>query len=185
MRRMVKKVRRQGFTYLAVLFALAFAGVALALAGVVWHTAAKRAKEEQLLFVGSAIRDAIVDYYRRSPGGMREYPRTLQDLIEDRRYLTIERHLRKVYADPITGKREWGLIKDVNGNIVGVHSPSRAVPLKQDNFRDDLATFAQAEHYSDWRFIAAEEQTAPAATQNAADSKTPPPARKAAPNGTK
>jgi type II secretory pathway pseudopilin PulG len=185
MRGMVTKMRRNGFTYLGVLFAIALAGVGLALAGVVWHTAGKRAKEEQLLFAGGAIRDAIVDYYRRSPGGLREYPRTLQDLIEDRRYLTIKRHLRKIYADPITGKREWGLIKDGDGHIVGVHSPSRAAPLKRENFRDDFATFAQAEHYSDWRFIAADEQTTPAAAPGAADDKIPLPARKAASNGTK
>src|SRR3954467_5106936 len=173
MHRMAKNVHRQGFTYLGLLFAIAFAGVGLALAGVVWHTAAKRAKEEQLLFAGGAIRDAIVDYYRRSPGGMREYPRTLQDLTEDRRYITMERHLRKIYADPITGKREWGLIRNADGHIVGVHSPSRAAPLKQENFRDAFASFAQAEHYSDWRFIAADEQTTAAATRDATDTKNP------------
>ena len=64
---MVVGVRSRGFTYLGLLFALTLAGVALALAGFVWHTASKRAKEVQLLFAGGAIRDAIVQYYRRSP----------------------------------------------------------------------------------------------------------------------
>jgi type II secretory pathway pseudopilin PulG len=154
-------VRTKGFTYLGLLFALALAGVALALAGVMWHTASKRAKEAQLLFAGGAIRDAIVHYYRRSPNGNREFPRALQDLVEDRRYVTIERHLRKIYADPITGKRDWGLMTDANGAIVGVYSQSREVPLKRDNFRWTFAAFAQSRHYSDWKFSALNPETAP------------------------
>ena len=156
-------VRSRGFTYLGLLFALALAGVALALAGFVWHTASKRAKEAQLLFAGGAIRDAIVNYYRRSPNGNRQFPRALQDLVEDRRYITVERHLRKIYVDPITGRPDWGLIKDANGAIVGVYSQSREVPLKRDNFRDTFAAFAQARYYSDWKFSAVIPETTPAA----------------------
>ena len=77
-------VRMQRFYFYLGLacIALALAAVALALAGLVWHTASKRAKEEQLLFAGGAIREAIVHYYRRSPNGNREFPRALQDLIK-------------------------------------------------------------------------------------------------------
>ena len=185
---MVVGVRTRGFTYLGLLFALALAGVALALAGVVWHTSSKRAKEVQLLFAGGAIRDAIVSYYRRSPNGSREYPRALQDLLEDRRYITVERHLRKIYADPITGKRDWGLMTDVNGAIVGVYSQSREVPLKQDNFRDTFAAFAQARHYSDWKFSAVIPERTPAvdgpvSTANA--DRAPLPERRALPRATR
>jgi type II secretory pathway pseudopilin PulG len=156
---MVTPSHSKGFTYLGLLFALALAGVGLAAAGAVWHTAGKRAKEEQLLFAGDAISNAIARYYRRTPDGVREFPRTLQDLVEDRRYITVERHLRKIYADPITGKSTWGLIKSADGRIVGVYSPSRETPLKQDNFRDAFAAFAHAEHYSEWRFTAVNTQT--------------------------
>ncbi|MDB5811367.1 MAG: hypothetical protein JWN94_3489 [Betaproteobacteria bacterium] len=149
----------KGFTYLGLLFALALAGVGLALAGVVWHTAGKRAKEQQLLFAGAAIQDAILHYYRNGPNRMREFPRSLQDLVEDQRYVTVERHLRKIYVDPMTGKREWGLITSGEGRIVGVFSQSREAPLKRDNFRDAFAPFAQARHYSDWRFVAVDAPT--------------------------
>lgn len=153
------KPKGEGFTYLGLLFALSLAGVALALAGVVWHTAGKRAKEEQLLFAGSAIRDAIVNYRRRSLDGNLEYPRTLQDLIEDRRYITVERHLRKIYPDPMAANRDWGLITSVDGRIVGVHSLSGAEPMKRNDFLDAFASFAQARHYSDWKFSAVETQS--------------------------
>jgi len=156
---MVKRMRSKGFTYLGLLFVLALAGTTLALAGVVWHTAARRAKEQQLLFAGSAIRDALVRYYRRSPGGIREFPRDLDDLVEDRRYITIERHLRKIYDDPQTGKRDWGLITNEGGRIVGVYSQSREAPLKRANFPEKFAGFSSAQTYSEWRFSAVENQT--------------------------
>ena len=169
----------RGFTYLGLLFALALAGVAFALTGVVWHTAGKRAKEEQLLFAGSAIRDAIARYYRRSPGGNREYPRTLQDLLEDRRYITVERHLRKIYVDPISGKRDWGLIKTGDDRIVGVYSQSHEAPMKRDNFRDVQASYPDAKQYSDWKFNAAAVSTTPAVADSPAtiDAPAPPKSR--------
>ena len=86
----------------------------------------------------------------------------MQDLIEDRRYITIERHLRKIYVDPITGRPDWGLIKDANGAIVGVYSQSREAPIKRDNFQETFAAFAQARHYSDWKFSAVIPETTPA-----------------------
>jgi type II secretory pathway pseudopilin PulG len=158
-------VHLKGFTYLGLLFALAFAGVALALAGIVWQTANKRAKEEQLLFAGGAIRDAITGYYRRTPGGNREFPRTLQDLVEDRRYITVERHLRKIYVDPFTSKRDWGLIKGAEGRIVGVFSQSREAPVKREKFPHTFASFEQAHRYSDWRFTAEPDHTTPSAAE--------------------
>ena len=175
---MVTGVRCRGFTYLGLLFALALAGVMLALAGVMWHTAAQRAKEQQLLFAGGAIRDAIIRYYRRSPGGVREFPRALQDLVEDRRYITVERHLRRIYEDPLTGKRDWGLITSDDGRITGVYSQSRGAPMKRDNFSQTFAAFAGAHAYSDWRFSAVDTQTmfgmnALAAPANVDDSAPP------------
>jgi type II secretory pathway pseudopilin PulG len=152
-------VHIKGFTYLGLLFAVALAGVALALAGVVWQTASKRAKEEQLLFAGGAIRDAIIRYYRSTPGGDRQFPRTLQDLVEDPRYVTHERHLRKIYLDPITGKRDWGLIKGAEGRIMGVYSQSRETPIKREKFPATFASFEHADRYSDWRFTAEPEDT--------------------------
>src|SRR5262245_36530790 len=41
-----------GFTYLTILFVVAFMGIGLALTGEVWHTAALREKEAQLLYAG-------------------------------------------------------------------------------------------------------------------------------------
>jgi hypothetical protein len=44
----------RGFTYLTVLFIVAFMGVGLMAIGTMWQTASMREREKELLFVGNA-----------------------------------------------------------------------------------------------------------------------------------
>ncbi len=143
--------RQHGFTYLAVLIALAIIGATLASTGMVWHTAVQREKERELLFVGNQIRQAIGRYYLAEP--VKQYPQTLDDLLRDPRQPGVVRHLRKLYPDPITGTTEWGLLKGRDGRITGVYSLSLAQPIKQANFRGADQMFAEKEKYSDWQFV--------------------------------
>ena len=142
--------RRQGFTYLTVLFIVAILGTGLALIGEVWETSAKREKEAELLFVGHQYRKAIERYYLSGP--QRQYPRALDDLLKDPRVAGTQRYLRKLYPDPITGKSEWGLVKGGDGGIAGVHSLSDEAPLKVAGFRVRDAAFEGKRKYSDWQF---------------------------------
>jgi type II secretory pathway pseudopilin PulG len=159
-----------GFTYIGILLAMALFGVALGATGDVWRTAAQREREQELLFVGSQFRNAFMSYYAATPAGQRRYPRVLEDLVEDSRFPVPRRHLRRVYADPMTGKPEWGLVDAPGGGIAGVHSRSEAKPLKTGNFAAQDVKFEGAEHYSDWKFVF--EQRAPApSTQRAAPRK--------------
>lgn len=57
-------------------------------------------------------------------------PLDLKDLLEDRRSGKVQRHLRRLYSDPITGSPRWGLIRSVDGRIAGVYSLSDAEPLR-------------------------------------------------------
>lgn len=141
---------QRGFSYLAILFFLAILSGGLALTGEIWHTAAQREKENELLFVGAEYRRAIERYVRAGPG---QYPRSLDDLLKDPRRPTTERYLRKRYPDPITGKAEWGIVKSVDGGVMGIHSLSEDKPLKEANFRVANKGFENAEKYSDWRFV--------------------------------
>lgn len=142
--------RNRGLTYLTVLFVVAMLGGGLALVGELWHTAALREKEAELLFVGHQYRKAIERYYLNGP---RQYPRALADLLKDARKPGAERYLRQLYSDPITGKAEWGLVKGPDGGIAGVHSLSEEHPLKSANFRVRDKEFEAAEKYSDWKFV--------------------------------
>jgi type II secretory pathway pseudopilin PulG len=149
----VQGVGQNGFTYLGLLFAIALMGVTLALTGVVWHTAQQREKERELLFVGEQFRQAIASYYNRSPGAVKQYPKGLDELLKDPRQLTTQRYLRRIYADPVTGKAEWGLVKNRDERIIGVFSLSESEPLKQGNFREADKEFEGKLRYSEWQFV--------------------------------
>jgi type II secretory pathway pseudopilin PulG len=100
----------QGFTYLWLLFVVALGGVALAALGQRQQTVQQREREAELRFRGDAIAKAIVSYMRQSPAGANSLPQRLEDLLEDRRSGAVQRHLRRLYADPFTGKADWQLI---------------------------------------------------------------------------
>lgn len=138
-----------GFTYLGVLFLVALMGVGLAAAGNAWHSTTLREREADLMFVGAQYRRAIEMYVRN--GGT--YPRTLEDLLKDPRRPDTQRYLRKKFADPVTGKAEWGLVKAPDGGIMGVHSLSEAEPFKRGFLRAPQADPDVREKYSDWLFV--------------------------------
>ena len=142
----------RGFTYVVALIAIAFIGLGLALVSEVWWQTRQREKERELLFIGHQFRDAIEAYYQHSPGTVKRYPENLQQLLEDKRYLTVQRYLRKIYIDPMTGKPEWGLVPSPSGGIMGVHSMSGSAPAKTDGFDAVDESFARTSKYSDWKF---------------------------------
>lgn len=142
---------QRGFTYVGLLVAVALAGVALAAAGTLWSTTARRDKEAELLFVGDQFRRAIGSYYDGTPGAKR-YPLKLEELLEDKRLAVTRRHLRQLYPDPTTGRPDWDLVRLPDGAIVGVRSRSEAKPLKTANFAPHDASFEGAATYRDWVF---------------------------------
>lgn len=145
--------RERGFTYFGVLVLVVMMGIALASAGEVWHTLQQREKEQELLFIGHQFRLALKRYADHTPAKSRRAPLRLEELLKDPRYPGIERYLRKIYLDPVTGRPEWGLITGPGGEIVGVHSLSDGEPLKKGHF--DLADkhFEGSMKYSDWVFM--------------------------------
>ena len=145
--------REAGFTYLGVLFAVALMGTLLALAGESWHTAVQREKERELLFIGAEFRDAIGLYYNRTPGNVKKFPASFEDLLKDPRQLVTQRYLRKIYVDPMTGGKEWGVLKAADGGVAGVFSLSEKAPIKIAAFREEYAGFENAQKYSDWKFV--------------------------------
>lgn len=142
-----------GFTYLGVMMIVVIMGVMLAAAGEVWHTALKREKEQELLFVGSQFRHALAMYSEHTPAQARRYPSSLADLLQDPRYAATQRYLRKIYLDPITGDANWGLIRGPDGEIFGVHSRSEDEPAKKSNFMLADRNFEGKAKYSDWVFM--------------------------------
>ena len=146
-------IKQKGFTYLGMLIIVAVMGMGLAAFGQIYSHAAQREKEAELLFVGEQFREAIASYYRKSPGS-NVYPKTLADLVEDKRFPMPQRHLRRIYADPVTGGKEWGLVEAPGGaGIMGVHSLSEEKPIKSAHFSTKQQEFETAESYKAWRFV--------------------------------
>jgi len=141
--------RQSGFAYLFLLFFIALMAVSALALGTVAHYARIRSDEAELLRIGGEFRRALAGY--RDAANPRVYPTSLDDLLLDRRSGIQRRHLRKVYVDPITRQREWGLVTEA-GRIVGVHSLSARKPLKVSGFDPLDGDFELAEHYSEWVF---------------------------------
>lgn len=144
-----------GFTYIGLLMVIAIAGIGMAGVGIVWSQDMQREREKELLFIGVEYRKAIGSYYENGLG-TKQFPASLEDLMLDRRLPTIKRHIRKLYADPMMinaeSKKSWGLIMQ-QGQIVGVHTLSEEKPIKKSGFNTDDEVFAEAEQYSDWKFV--------------------------------
>ena len=104
----VKRPARQaGYTLPAVLIMLSLMMVALGAAAPSWRYVMQNAREEELLFRGGQIADAIQRYQRKNGNAA---PTSLDVLVEGR-------YLRQAYPDPMTEKGEWRLIRQ--GEMVG------------------------------------------------------------------
>lgn len=145
--------RQAGFGYLLVLLLVVLMGIGLGAAGTLWRTESQRVKERELLYIGEQYRQAIRSYYN-APGPIKRYPKSLDELLLDDRQAALTRHLRKLYADPLTGKKEWGLILDPDDQqIRGVYSLAPGQPFKQTGFDTRQKDFENAQSYAVWRFI--------------------------------
>lgn len=111
-----------------LLWWVAIASVMLAAIGQNWSIEMRRVREQELVFRGGQIRAALQHYHDAGPGDVKTYPRKLSDLLEDGRNGRPQRHLRRLWSDPITGSPDWGLVKE-GEQIVGVFSVSGKVPL--------------------------------------------------------
>ncbi len=142
----------RGFTYIALLAALVIIGISLGAAGKYWQNVMLRDKEEELIFRGDQYRQAIERYYL-AISSKRQYPESIDKLLNDDRAPGGKRCLRQRYKDPFTGE-DFVEIRDPTTNrIIGVHSGSDKTPLKQANFSTPYEDFAGKEKYSDWQFI--------------------------------
>jgi len=149
----MKNVHNQnGFTFLAALMIVVIMGLMLGLAAQPWKTIMQREREQELLFRGLQIRNAIAAWNARK---VTTPLNDLKDLLLDPRDLQKTKYLRQLYKDPMTGK-DWTIIKDATGakGIIGVASTSNDAPLKTSfSEYSGLDAFAGKTKYSQWRFV--------------------------------
>jgi len=142
----------RGVALLTVLFMVAILGLAASLAGQTLGALMQREREAELLWRGLQYQQAIASFYQVKHGAQQMYPTNLEDLLRDPRFPGIVRHLRRLYADPMTGG-EWELVKDPAEKLIGVRSTSDLVPFQQSGFPSGLETLEGKGSYREWEFV--------------------------------
>jgi hypothetical protein len=107
-------------------------------------------KERRLIAAADEIVTALKAYRDGSPGTAKEFPLELADLSHDPRMLMEKSYLTMLPVDPISQKQEWGVVRNANKQIIGVHSLSNETPT----WFARIFSFRGGEKYSDWKFMA-------------------------------
>jgi type II secretory pathway pseudopilin PulG len=152
MARRAHATAQHGFTYIAVLAALVL--VSLGTQGVlqVVSQQAQREREDALLRIGATYARAIGNYYKATPGSVKRWPSSLEELLEDKRLLQVHRHIRELYPDPLTRNVDWELVAAPEGGIQGVRSRSTKAPLRAGPVEIDEFALPAAQRYAEWTF---------------------------------
>lgn len=90
--------REAGYNLVILMVAVTVLNILVAAAIPLWRTAIRREKEEELIFRGLQYAEGIRNYQRR----FGQLPVKLEQLVESK-----PRCMRQLWADPITGKRDW------------------------------------------------------------------------------
>lgn len=151
-KRLAQRTGERGFAYVFAMILVAVVGLALTAYAQTASHARQREREAQLLWAGEQYRHAIGLYYERTPGAAKHYPERLEELLRDSRYLAVQRYLRELYPDPMSGKARWGTMPAPGGGIMGVYSLSAGRPIKTGGFSVKESAFAGAMEYSAWVF---------------------------------
>lgn len=152
------RARQRGFTYLMVLGWVALSGVMLVTLAQNWRFERQREREAEMVARAREIALAIGRYHAVAvPGQPGRWPASLQDLVEDRRGPRPVRHLRRVWADPLTGQADWGLVRvgpaGAPPGIQAIYSRATTEPIRPPE---------QVRRYRDWVFDAVNPTTAAA-----------------------
>ena len=151
---------RPGYTLILLLLILTVLAIGLMVAWPVWQTQIRREKEEELIFRGRQVVEAIRLFQAKNPG---RFPLSLQELYE-------KRFLRRLYKDPMTSSGEWNYIllpgsarPGAGGTgqqvllvpqaaLASISSP-QILGVASPSSRTSLRTYNGAQSYDQWLFF--------------------------------
>lgn len=112
---------QRGYVMVALLAAIAILLLGMGAAAPPWKYVMKDAREEELLFRGAQIADAIARYQRKNGNAL---PISIDVLVDGK-------FLRQAYEDPMTKDGEWRLLRPgetglVPGLVPGAPNPRGA-----------------------------------------------------------
>lgn len=115
---LTRKTREAGSILIVLVLMVVAVQVAAWKARPVMATSIKRARERELKFVLKEFKRGVLRYKKFN----NRYPLKIEDLVSSPH----PRYVRQLYADPMTGKKEWGVERDKTGSqIVGIKSLSK------------------------------------------------------------
>jgi type II secretory pathway pseudopilin PulG len=118
---------QRGYAMAALLVAMSVMAIMMSIALPVWNTAARREREEELIFRGQQYARAIALFQRRYPG---TFPPNVDVLLN-------EKFLRKRYTDPMTDDGDFQLIP------LGAPIPGQGPPAGSSQAATQAQTQAQ------------------------------------------
>ena len=137
---------------MALLAVMAVVAIGLSIAGPGWSAQWHRERERELLRVGALYERALADYHENAPGSLKAYPASLDELLLDRRFVGVRRHMRQLYPDPLDPSRAWGLVRDDGGGITGIYSQSQDATVASGPVNLGDFVLPPARRYCDWKF---------------------------------
>ena len=142
-----------GFTYVGLLILLTTLGLAGAVTVRLGESMQRRDAEQALLKVGERWIEALDSYATTTPPGKSPLPRRLEDLLRDPRTPAVVRHLRRLPIDPVARSEAWGVVRGLDGGILGVYSLAQTQPIKIAGFETPFEDFDGKMSYQEWRFM--------------------------------
>jgi len=144
--------KSRGFAYPALLIGILVFGIGLAKTGEWASQQRRREAEHALRWAGDSVVTAIASYYYSSPSLPRAMPRSLEDLVDDKRFPFTRHHLREIPFDPVSRSKDWGIVRAPDGGVTGIYSKGSGTPLSTSvqSGRDALPSQSA---YAAWKFI--------------------------------
>ena len=137
--------RQRGFT-MALALALAVGmGILLMKTAPALSFEVQHANEEELIFRGEAIAEALRIYFARA----KQYPRDLDEVMKVR-----PRILRQKYKDPMTESGDWEFITQVQPGASGNTQGLPIVGVRSKGNQNGIHIYQFKEQVRDWTFSA-------------------------------
>ncbi len=147
----------KGYIFIVVLFMLFLINLSFIKSIESWDKMLKREKEEELIFRGTQIINAIEMYQKKYPSAL---PRSLKELYE-------KKFLRKLYKDPMSEHGEWNIVIYNAGqkkskvkylvipyNRVKKYEGSlRIVGVCSSVHEKGFKVYKEREYYDEWLFV--------------------------------
>lgn len=112
------RAREAGYSLVIIVGSLTIMLILMAAAVPTWRYVMKDSREEELIFRGNQIADAIARYQKKNANAL---PTSIEVLVKGK-------YLRKAYKDPLTADGKWRLVRQGEAIAPGGASPAPGRP---------------------------------------------------------